>query len=439
MSNNTFINHHFVYGRPVRSSEFLNRKPELATVFNRLYHGESTAVVGAPHIGKTSLLLQLANKETQRAFLGSEARTQEVSFADLQHIASEYAPALFWEKALEPLREHPRNSATSRLLKEVVLAGYSADSLDQLFDYLYGQKRRLVLLLDEFDVLVSRQDFCDFSFFATLRTLSSYPSFSLVTASRLSLKELNEQGYKLPGSGGSPLFNTLIELRLRPFKEKTVNALLARAGGSLSSGDRLFVRRVAGRNPFLLQAMAATMLETAGNDRHTRAAECFYERISSHFDDLWRTLDDRTRTTAVILSLMELGGRAIGQDFAYGEIERVDAFGPELKKLAKLGLAERVSKGWQFDRERLLLWRGERWTVGSQAFTWWVSDVVIAETRKTSAYDEWLMNKRYRFLLTQEQWDRLVGAVRKAPEWVVRGVGALAHALLEEMASRKQV
>ncbi|NIV38116.1 MAG: hypothetical protein GWN58_54490, partial [Anaerolineae bacterium] len=49
------------------------------------------------------------------------------------------------------------------------------------------------------------------------------------------------------------------------------------------------------------------MVETKGEDRQGRAAERFYERISFHFDDLWRTLDDRTRTTAVILSLVELG------------------------------------------------------------------------------------------------------------------------------------
>jgi hypothetical protein len=127
----------------------------------------------------------------------------------------------------------------------------------------------------------------------------------------------------------------------------------------------------------------------------------------------------------------------LGQDFAYGEIERVDAFGPELRKLAKRGLAEQVGEGWQFDREHLLLWRGGRWTVGAQAFAWWVRDVVIAEARRVPTYDEWLAKKCYRFLLTQEQWDWLVDAVRNAPEWAVRGVGALGRALFEELVRRK--
>jgi len=45
----------FIYGRPVRPGEFLNREAELRTIFNRLRNGESTAVVGEPHIGKRSL------------------------------------------------------------------------------------------------------------------------------------------------------------------------------------------------------------------------------------------------------------------------------------------------------------------------------------------------------------------------------------------------
>ena len=42
----------FIYGRPVRPGEFLNREAELRTIFNRLRNGESTAVVGEPHLAK---------------------------------------------------------------------------------------------------------------------------------------------------------------------------------------------------------------------------------------------------------------------------------------------------------------------------------------------------------------------------------------------------
>ena len=427
----------FIYGRPVRPGEFLNRRDELRTIFNRLRNGESTALVGEPHIGKTSLLLQLADGATQQAYLGGDAHCLMVSSLDLHPIGSDYSPAAFWEEALKPLQEHPSHQTTARLLRQAAEANYARQPLDRLFRNLAAQGRRLVFLLDEFERLLGHPNFQDPAFFALLRSLATRTGgLALITASRLSVAEMNERGRGLLDTG-SPFFNNVIEVRLRPFDQETVNALLDRAGDALSPDDRRFACRVAGCHPFLLQAMATALVETMGDDRQARAAERFYERVSFHFDDLWHSLDDRTRTTAVILSLVELGKRALGRRFACGEIENAPAFGPELRKLAERGLAGQVGKGWQFDTEHLLLWRGERWTVGAQAFAWWVRDVVIAEARRVPAYDEWLANKRYRFLLTQEQWDWLVGTVRNAPGWAVRGLGTLARALFEELTRKR--
>lgn len=437
MSSETLAPHPFIYGRPVRPGEFLDREAELRTIFNRLRNCESTAIVGEPHIGKSSLLLQLADEDTLRIYLGDDARCLVVFPLDLQPISSNYTPTDFWAEVLEPLQGHPGHRTTARLLEQATEAGYARRALERLFNHLGKQGRRLVLLLDEFERLLIHRNFQDPSFFALLRSLATRTGgLALVPASRLSVAEMNEQGRGLLDTG-SPFFNNVIEVRLRPFDEQTVDALLDWTGELLSLDDRRFIRRVAGHHPFLLQAMAAALVEITGDDCQARAAQSFYEGISFHFDDLWRGLDDRTRTTAVILSLVELGGRALGRDFSYGEIEKVDAFGPELRKLAERGLAEQVGEGWQFDRKHLLLWHGERWTVGAQAFAWWIRDVVIADARRVPAYDEWLANKRYRFLLTQEQGDWLVGMVRNAPEWGVRSVGALARALFDELVRRK--
>jgi hypothetical protein len=429
----------YIYGRPVLPDEFVGREPELRSLFNRLRNGESTAIVGDPHMGKTSLLLKMADEATHHVYYHADGgHTLLISSVNLHHIHGTYTPKDFWTQALEPLRRHPKDAAMSQCLEATSETGYDGDSLERVFRRLRRQRRRFVLLLDEFERLLFHQHFQDFAFFATLRTLSSLPSFCLITSSRLSLDRLNSEGHKLPGSGGSPLFNTLIEIRLPPLSEEAVGALLDRAGDAFTLNDTLFIRRVAGRHPFLVQAMAASLLETEGDDRCVRAAERFYGEIRFHFDELWNTLDDGIRTTAVILSLVELGGRAFGQRFAYGEIERVGTFGPELRKLAERGLAERIGKGWQFDREHLLLWQGEQWTVGTQAFAWWVRDVVITETRRLPEYDQWLASKRYLLLLTQEQWDQLCSVVRGAPEWAARGTGALARALLAQLTRRQK-
>ena len=53
----------FIYGKPVPIGRFIGRQREVSQVFSRLYNGESTAIVGEPHIGKTSLLKYIADEE----------------------------------------------------------------------------------------------------------------------------------------------------------------------------------------------------------------------------------------------------------------------------------------------------------------------------------------------------------------------------------------
>jgi hypothetical protein len=427
----------FIYGRPVQSGEFLDRKGDLRTIYNRLRHSESTAVVGDPHIGKSSLLLKLADEETKQAYLGDRAGRAITCLLDLHPIDTDFTPQAFWQESLQPLHAVADKVPLSEELHQAAQAGYTRRRLERLFNALGQAEWSLFLLLDEFEHLLVHPSFQHPAFFALLRSLATRTGgLAIVTTSRMSVVEMNECGRGLL-EAGSPFFNNMIEMRLRPFDEVTVGRLLDQAGDSFSQDDRRFTRRVAGRHPFLLQAMAAALLEARGSDRQARSAERFFERIAFHFDDQWRTLDDRTRTTAVILSLMELGGEALGQSFAYGEIEKVDAFGPELRKLADRGLAEQVGEGWKFDWQHGLLWRGEQWTTGAQAFTWWVRDVIIAGARRVASYEEWLTKKRYRFILTQQQWDGLIDAVRNAPGWAARGVGALARSLFSQLLNKK--
>jgi len=425
----------FIYGRPVQGEEFLNRHSAVRTVMNRLRNGDSTAIVGEPHIGKSSLLMHL-NKHIYQEHKGSETDQLISTYMDLQPIASNYATHDFWKEMFEPLETYLGNTSIP-LLKQTADSAYQRRPMERLLDHVSNRRLRLVLLLDEFERLLRHPNFQDGSFYAQLRSLASRNrGLSIVVASRLSLAELNEHGCNLlPGT--SPLFNFMIEVPLYPFDDIAVSLLLERAGRDLSSDDRQYICRIAGRHPFLLQAMSAAFLETTGKDRQIRAAEVFYSQISSHFDDLWNGLDDSSRTTAVILSLIEFGKRTLGQKFACGEIENVAAFGPQLRKLAERGLAEKVSQGWQFDQKNLLLWRGEKWEISCQAFAWWIRDTVIAETRPVQTYKNWLADKRYTLLLTQRQWNWLTSTVRNAPDWALRGVAGLARSVFEEVLGRK--
>ena len=424
------IQHNFIYGRPVRSNEFLNRENELRTILHRVRNSESTAIVGPPRVGKSSLLVKLADKSTQRTHLADSADSLVTVLMDLHPINS---PQEFWEEALDIFEGDNNNQLLKQHLQQANQSGFTSRHLQRIFRNLFQNNLILVLLLDEFERLLIHPKFQDPGFFASLRSLSTGTGgLVIVTASRLSVSEMNEHGRTLLDAG-SPFFNHMIEVKLRPFDKETVTKLLGKLGTELSIHNQQFIRRVAGQHPFLLQAMAASFAETAGSDQLEQTAKVFYSRVSYHFDEVWLTLDDRNRTTLVILALVELGQRVLGWGFANSEIESVDVMGSELRRLADRGLAEQINDEWEFDRQHLLTWRGESWTTSAQAFTWWVRDMVLFGTNAVHSFSDWLVNNPFRHILTDEQWHWLVDALRNASEQVLDDVTDFAKILFDEL------
>lgn len=291
-------------------------------------------------------------------------------------------------------RTRTQEKAYADLAKQTAAADYSPRSLEQLFEYLGQQGTRLVLLLDEFECLLTHPNFRSVAFFALLRHLATLTrGLAIVAATRLRVTEMNQKVWS--GSRGCP------------FDEKTVSLLLERGG--FDESDRALIRCLAGHQPFLL-IVCATLLETR-LERHFCAASAFYERVAFYFDELWQSLDNRTRTAIVILSLLELSQAVDDEKLTYQALEQEHIFGDEWRRLAELGLAKQVP-AWS--RQNGLMWRGERWTVSVQAFLWWVWDVVITQTRRVLTYDEWLYHKRYRLVLSEAQWESLLSVVRNA-------------------------
>ena len=167
-----YRSHPFIYGRPVRANEFLNRESELRTIFNRLRNGESTAIVGGPRLGKTSLLLKVADKSTQQAYLGDSAQNLLVSTLNLELIGSDLTSAIFWEEALEPLKKLGGHQIT-HYLQKAAESDYARRYLERLLHHLGLKGCPLVLLLDDFDQLLSHPNFQEPAFFTFLRSLAT--------------------------------------------------------------------------------------------------------------------------------------------------------------------------------------------------------------------------------------------------------------------------
>ena len=407
--------HPFIYGRPVRQGEFFNRNDSLRTVFNRLRHAESTALVGEPHIGKSSMLLKIAEEKTGQAYLGQDLAGAMFCTIDLHPISNLYSPDEFWSEALEELEISGASDCVRSHLNRARDQNYSRRSLERLFNHLGRSDKKLVLLLDEFDRLLSHPTFRESNFFPLLRSLTTRTGgLVVIPASRMTVAEMNDRSRGLLETG-SPYFNNIIEEKLGPFNDETIDQLLAQAPDLIYPEDHKVINHVAGKHPFLVQAIAAALAEEEpGPERHARAVSRFYSRVSYHFDDLWYSMDDRTRATAVVLSLLGLGGQTLGPGFASDNIDQVRELGPELQRLDGLGLARPVVEERPSDWQYTILLQGRQWTIGAQAFAWWVREVAITGVRPFPSFDDWLANKRYRTLLSPEQWDWLINTVREA-------------------------
>lgn len=424
----------FIYGRPVEGEHFLGRQTEIARVLSRLRNKESTAIIGDPHIGKTSFLKKLDNSKYLDSMLGRDLGFEVVPcFIDLYALPENQTS--FWEKVITTFKKNSKRKF-SKAIRDLEKENYSQHALEKWFLTLNENNCILFLLLDEFDVLLKNENFQDPNFFADLRKfISTIGGLVIVISSRIKISEMNLIGYKLRNAG-SPFFNTLVEVRLTPFDGDivdgiatgTIGELLNKKEADFNVDQITFIKRMAGRHPYFLQAMAAAVYESP-NDLAGAAKNC-YESISFHFFDIWEYLTENCRVAAIMLSLVELGGKARGSRFQFEGIENNEKFGSELIALERSGLAECVEErdGWILDWKYFLVWRNQRWAIGSQFFAWWIHDQVI--TNETDAVVDWLSKNKYFGLLTTQEWNQLVGVWNDKPEWIKEGLKKLAQIIL---------
>ncbi len=94
----------FRYGKPVPPSHFVGRQDAVRTVFNRIRVGDSTAVVGPPHIGKSSLLRYLADPQVRGPQLDGHPVRHAFVEIDCHLLPQSWQPENFWKRVWSRLR-----------------------------------------------------------------------------------------------------------------------------------------------------------------------------------------------------------------------------------------------------------------------------------------------------------------------------------------------
>jgi hypothetical protein len=432
----------FIYPGPVPVERFVGREEELHSLLSRIATGQNTAVVGEPNIGKSSLLKYLYECDDCHARLGEKAARTVFVFQDCHLLPGSLTPAGFWRQVLAHVWETCPDETVRGAVDWAATKGeFGSYALERVFRVVTQRGWRLVLLIDEFDSLLHHAGFNTAEFFGALRSLATrFTGLALVTASRLSVAEMNRQSEEL-NPYGSPFFNGFIEINLRPFDDDDVNALLDKAlagtGVAFDARDRDFLHAMAGRHPFLLQAAAGALYDAIvagkrGDARYYQAGRTFYKQTADHLSGFWRHLDPRARTAATILCLAELQGRVPGQRFDTHDIGSLERFGVELSALAEQGLVALWKKdGWQADWDNWVFWHGERWRVTSRRLVWWVSDQVLA--RDQVDWEDWLDTKKYHGLLTAQEIETLKAWGQRIPKGAVNTATKVIGLLLKEL------
>ncbi len=409
----------FLYGNPVPPEQFVGRRRELRRIVSRLaYHGQSAAVVGEARSGKTSLLAYLGSRSGRDLICSDSSLRLVFSFLDAHSLPASVDHAYFWAELLVPLVP----IADPGVLTMCHDGNYDPRILDErLFVHLREINVRLVVLIDEFDDLVRRRVSDPVRFFGALRSLASRGAgaIALVVATRLPLKELEDEAQRR-GYSGSPPFNFMTSEILGPLSEDDIDTVLDRGRARFSAEDRRYLSEVAGGHPYLIQAAAAALWDAYEDNymepRQRRAAAGGALRACSAdvLEGIWLHWPALLRFCFAAIVIEHLDALSGAFDLAPrsapdapGPLVDAVAFDDELSELQRQG----------FIREDLAT--PSRHRVRPLAFLAWCAKELRKRATSLTTWNAWLREQGWSNYLSNEQryaWlERVPAGLRYGP------------------------
>ena len=402
----------FFYGDPIPPKLFVGRDRELRRIINRIITGQSTAIIGEPRCGKTSLLLYLAEPTLCQTHYDTHGEQLLFSFLDVQTLSDNFNQSQFLEHVLRPLHEqiitsHRPNTPVAKAYKNCKKENFSVPALERLFEKMQQDGQHIVLMIDEFDVFLNHATLNHATFFGSLRSLASCTrALSLLIASRLSLSNLNSQTQQINPTG-SPYFNIFQEIILGPLADTAVKTLLNRADAHFNEDDHRFITKIAGAHPHLLQAAASALWENYEDEepeprRYTLVGQQLYDNAKLTFDDTWRLWKPMTRMAVITI--------ALNQWNKPGLLRYMSGFKQELRRLEKQGfvLEEKdYQQRWQQIWQRIIRNNSSGYLIYPEVLLWWLADELAYAARDEQSFEEWTRVQELDGILNPEQKQQL--------------------------------
>ena len=270
---------------------FVGRASELKRLFNRIGgpQPQSISIVGDRRIGKSSLLRAVLARRGK--FLSSPDSYIFV-YLDMQS-RLRWTSEMFFERLGDEMKSAGVDTSA--------ITDY--DSLEEWCRSLQQGRRALIMLIDEFQVLMREDEEgaerLPVEFFNYLRSLANSYPVSLVVASHVDLYTLSTD-HRL---SGSPLFNILHKLHLGPFTETEARELIGMSvrTGCVLAGDEPWLISRGGYHPLFLQIACSAAFDWR-TENQTQAAldrdlldRRFVEEARPHFEGTWKFLTECER------------------------------------------------------------------------------------------------------------------------------------------------
>ena len=258
----------FIIGRPILDSDdFFGRCSEIGFALARLRTMQSLSLLGERRIGKTSMLhyiLYLAREQ-----LGASVRT---CYIDMMGSGARTPDALLRKIQVELGLDDQVDTLTkfSEALENIHRSGIQP-----------------ILAMDEIEIIIRLpQDFA-LDFFEALRALASAGELVLLTASRISLRQLHDSGTLV-----SPLYNIMGTLKLGRFTEEESREFVTFHRDKIHFTDDQVntILKLAKRHPLHLQ-MLCFHIAQANHDKRVNMADVIAAAEAEAHDML------NTRTT----------------------------------------------------------------------------------------------------------------------------------------------
>ena len=299
--NRVMINH---------PGDFYGRTREVRKIYSRLdaSHPQSMSVVGDRRIGKSSLLNYIYHSRNRRRFMQSNENSIFV-YLDFQQNVDYDVPGfitfLITKFSYESKSGHDFTTGEKTL-----------DQLKNVVEELNNEGKRIIILMDEFEVITRNKRF-DEHFFSFLRALANRYKVAYVTSSYEDLQKLCHN----KDISDSPFFNIFSTMPLRPFKREEAVELIEspsdKEGVPLGSyADRII--EMAGLFPICLQIACSSVFEFLVDNPDAdpdwgEVTRTYMEEAAQHYQFVWDHFDEPARQNLRRIA----SGKAINKEYRF--------------------------------------------------------------------------------------------------------------------------